>query len=338
MDQDLIETVKKYYPYPIVSSFRTILTSDDLKEKPRKILDCAESIARFLGFISIAEIRKNLEINNIQAPSSLRFIESDANKKFSKPSFGTWVEFAREGFNWAAKNNLDITISELKYFFKDEKGKETESKKSLDGLVTLRNGLNHGSISLESDSDYEDFIELSTEFLSDVISGLNFFEKVSFGYISIIEVEKKIREKAKFYYKGKNLKGENFDLPLSSELDYSDIKETKSVIMKLEDKDNYLNLYPLYVFEDKAGKTPDIFYYNGYSGNYKFDFSGCRLGGKFIIDNSIQEKKELSKEEKLKRLTGEKKAGESESNRINSPETENELKRIFGIFTSENRE
>lgn len=60
--------------------------------------------------------------------------------------------------------------------------------------------------------------------------------------------------------------------------------DSHAVILRHPDRDQYLDLDPLLVYEEAAGKAPDIFFYNGLKGETVVEYAACKQGGQFDSD------------------------------------------------------
>ena len=284
MQEKLVRTIIDYFPYPVASMFKILMTDECLDPGPLRlqyILKNAEAIARFLGIVSLMECRKLLEI---QPDAKLsRALEAEFSPKLKRPSFGTWVHFAREGLRWLESQQQTPVIAGLQYFFYDEGSKETVAKKAMDHLVEVRNGLSHEKIRAFRRSDFADLCQDTYECLLSVLGNLAYFEDVSLGYVSSIEVSKKRNRDPYFLHRVKNLTGHSDDFE-GSRPQFELYRESETVIMRYEDNENYLNLDPFLVYDAEVGKAPDLFFFSGYSSPRKVLYVGCKHGGNFSSD------------------------------------------------------
>lgn len=327
MTPEIEEIVKKKYPYPISSAYMEVLGSENISSKIDRILELSEIISRFLAFVSLAEMIKNINNSNIAPPKSMI---SDFKLKMKRPSFGNWIEFAREGFKWSLNNKVTITIKEFTGLFFDNRGNETKFLECFNKILQLRNGLRHGKVAPSSKGEFETIERVLTGFLKIILENLLFLENVTFGLIKTIEIEKKPRKEAVFFHRGKNLKGESFKINLEEK--FNDYQETGCVILKYDDRGNYLNLFPFYIHEDTNVKAEDIFFYNGSSDERKFEYVGCRNGGSLTIDNKISKQESESDIFSDFDLLMGKKVPVKENNKYSS-EIEEEFNLIFEIFS-----
>ena len=62
--------------------------------------------------------------------------------------------------------------------------------------------------------------------------------------------------------------------------------DSKNVVFVNLENHRYLNLDPLLLYEEAAGKAPDIFFYNGMDNPGSADYSACKHGGTFNSSKS----------------------------------------------------
>lgn len=282
MHESRINDIISRYPYPIAILYR-IVAGLDLKEEPGKgveyILQTAESTARMLGMMAITELAFLKESDSIEIPNTIR---SDFKKYLKRPGFGIWLGFAREGFKFLDREGVDIVVPELKSLFY-KGGEETEFKTAMDKLVKLRNAIAHRKVVLDSRDKQQSAANISLNYLHTTLARLEFLKDVSFGYIKSIEVNKKPRRNPEFHHKGKNLKGDSIGKGINLSSVSSDFKENDTVIIRY-DADRYLNLFPLYIYDESSGDATDVFFYNGMDRN-RLEYIGIDPGGKFFVEN-----------------------------------------------------
>ena len=284
MQQKLARYIIDYFPYPIASIFKVLMADECLDPGPLRlqyILKTAEATARFLGFVALLECRARLESGLCKAGP--RTLSADFESRFGKPSYGTWVHFAREGLRWLHHQDSELVVPELKTLFYDESSRETPVKLAMDRLVEIRNGLSHERIQAFRPNDFEELCTTTYEYLMNLLGGLRFFDGVSLGYINTIEVSKKRNEDASFLHRIKDLTGHSDDFE-GTRPQYENYRETNVVIMRYEDNQRYLNMDPLLVYDAVAGKAPDIFFFGGFSSSRKIHYIGCKHGGSFDSD------------------------------------------------------
>jgi hypothetical protein len=286
MDESRINDIISQYPYPIAILYR-IVAGLDLKEEPGKgveyILQTAESTARLMGMMAVAELALLKEKNGVEMPNS---VKTDFKKHLKRPSFGIWLGIAREGFAFLDDSGAEPVMPELKTLFYEDK-KETDFKTAMDKLVKLRNAIAHRKVVLDSQDKQQSAANISLNYLHTALMRLEFLKDVSFGYIKSIEVNKKPRRNPEFLHKGKNLKGDSIGKGINLSSVFSDFKETDTVIIRY-DADSYLNLYPLYIYDESSGDAADVFFYNGMDRN-RLEYIGIDPGGKFFVENKEPE-------------------------------------------------
>lgn len=286
MEEKNADEIIRQYPYPIAILYR-IAAGLNLKEDPDKkleyILQTAESAARLVGIIALAELIVLKEKENIEIPNS---IKSDFKKNIRRPGFGIWMNFAREGLSFLQNIGAEIVIPELKDLFYENR-KESEFKIALDKLIKLRNAIAHHKVVLDTKDKQESAALISLNYLHTALYRLEFLKQLSFGYIKSIEVNKKPRQDPEFLHKGKTLKGDSIGKGINLSSILHSFKETDAVIIRY-DAETYLNLYPFYIYDESSGDAADVFFYNGMDRN-RLEYIGIDPGGKFFVENGEQE-------------------------------------------------
>ncbi len=188
------------------------------------------------------------------------------------------------------KKKADVVIPDLLNIYENGAMKEAG-----DELCNLRKILGHKiDRSTLSDQKSKKLAEAALEYFSSLFESLLFFHSISFGYISAIEVKKEKYDEPKFLYKG--TLGTDFNLKSFYRLETLDFfKETDSVVIRFEEKSNYLNLFPFFIFYTKEPMPADIFYFNGIEGK-KFEYISVsgNAGQMKIAKDSPQIKQKLS--------------------------------------------
>jgi hypothetical protein len=301
VEESQIDRIINHYPYPVAVLYR-IIAGMNLDDEPDKglayILQTAEAIARLLGMITLAELLDFQEKNNVKLPPA---ITSEFKKNIRRPSFGIWLGFAREGLRFLKSNNTPITIPEMENLFYQGK-QETPFKQAIDILIKVRNALAHGKMPIDTKKNKLRAVNVSRTYLDTALAELEFFEGISFGYINTIEVEKKRRQEPVFHHKGKTLQGGIIGKGINLNSEQAYFKETNTVIVQY-DTDNYLDLYPFYIYDESNGDAADVFYYNGMEGK-QLEYIGIDPGGKLHVENKTA-KASLTIEEELGLMFGE---------------------------------
>jgi len=299
------------YPYPIAVTFNRIKSNNNPAVKYKALFATTEAIARLIGSITLAEIRRQMESGTIkEVPIS---IKNDFRRTFSSLSFGSWIQYAREGLKLLKKEGCEIVIPDLLTLFYDEKNKETDFKKDLDWFSQTRNVDSHSNLPDKSDSrplnDYEfqNAFSQAAPILENIINCLYFLEQTSFGLIRSIDVKKSRTSNPQFIHRIGKLAGTNLNQEKTIEAVYADVRDSGSVIIRYDDNDNYMNLTPFYVFEEKDVKAPDIFYYSTFKNNNTLYFASCGQDGNNYFELKTGSDGKLSQQEDIERIEAEKK-------------------------------
>ena len=97
-----------------------------------------------------------------------------------------------------------------------------------------------------------------------------------------IYVTKKRRTIPKYVHRYKNLSGissaDNFE---ATQEVLQEFRESSAVLLIGSETQEHINLDPLYIYEEEAGKAADIFYFNGMHNPQKVQFAACCRGGSF---------------------------------------------------------
>lgn len=272
-------------PYPIVAFFIRLRTDECLDPgllRLKYILSTAESVCRFLGIVLMCECREYLENRNLQPPKSLA---DDFQRQFSRPTWGTWLRFSQKSLQWLNSCNIQLTMPEITDFFFTQIPAESKAVSALNELLEIRNGLSHEKIQAMTKNDYCDLCERTFPFLEQVLESLEFLLNYELAFVSQIEVRKPRKFKPSFLHRLSKLTGES-DLFQGDRKSFDNSMDSESILLINEANDRSLNLDPLLVYEAKAGKSPDIFFYNGIEKQEGAAYSACKHGGRFFAKNS----------------------------------------------------
>lgn len=285
-----VREIKANFPYPIAAIFKRLFTDDCLDPGPwrlKYIIDTAEAVARFLGVLVLCECREHLEGKDIPVPESLNV---DFNIRFKRVSWGNWLHFAREGLKWLQQNQARLIVEELPDFYFKVLPQESDAANALSELLTIRNGLSHGKIQPIHQYEYKKLCDQTYPLLETVLDAMEFLLDYELTYVSRIEVKKRRKREPKFLHRFKKICGDSDCFPGDEEKLALFMDPRNLVFVNLENH-RYLNLNPLLLYEEAAGKAPDIFFYNGMDNPGSADYSACRHGGNFNSGKAEREGK-----------------------------------------------
>lgn len=287
MKERYIREVVSSFPYPIAKNFVKLRTDECLESGPMRlkyILATGEAISRFLGMVILCQVRRHLEESGQAPPRSL---SADFRQRFSKPTWGTWIHFAREGLKFLTEAGAPLLLEELPSFFARGKGGEISGGETLELLLTVRNALNHEHIKAMRPHEFEQLCDETFPKLEQALEGLEFLLDYDLTFFSRIEVHKRRLKAAKFVHRYKRIAGISDDFYGGREkLDF--YMDSDSLILMRNSDRAHLSLTPFYVYEEKAGKAPDVFYYNGLAGATRAVYSACAQGGSFESPDSLR--------------------------------------------------
>lgn len=295
---ELIDRVIEKYPYPITSKFSRLGTPECQKLGDRRmlsILGTAEAVSCFLCALILCLCRDKAENKGL---ASTAILSADSTLKLMRPSWGTWMQFSREGLSWLlSERDSDPLTSELAKFFLKHPPKNTpsEAADALKRLLETRNAIHHNKRPIHTDGQIEEVCEETYPDLIKIIESLNFLENYYLDFVSEIEVTKRRRQDPSFNHTFGRILGDRQELRWIYKNYPSTILENSAVIFRRSDDKSYLNLDPLLVREERAGSAPDLFFFNGMKDPSSIYYSACKQGGKFE-SNKSKRGKELAEE------------------------------------------
>jgi len=286
MKERTAREIMSNYPYPVASSFVRLRTDECLDPGPLRlkyILATAEAVARFFGIITLCECREYIERTNTTSPKSLG---NDFAQMFRRPSWGSWMHISREGLKWLRSEEETLCCTELTGFYLDDKGKESESIQALGKLLTVRNQLSHDKIKAMLPHHFSELCEQTGPLLDEVLEAMAFLLDYELTYISQIEVQKRRKHEANFLHRLKVINGHSDDFH-GGRNQLHTYMDSSSMVLRNIDSSEYLNIDPLLIYEDAAGKAPDIFFYNGMKKPESAEYAACKHGGGFNSADAV---------------------------------------------------
>jgi hypothetical protein len=287
MKDSIFREIVAGFPYPIASSYVKLRTDECMDPGPNRLkhqLATGEATARFLGVVNLCQARDFSELFGKAPPKSMT---ADFTKNFERVTFGNWLRLARESLRWLLAEQAELFIPEMAGFFFDSSSRAGTAVEALESLVTLRNDISHERSKAINASDYKPLCEKAQDNLDRVLEGLGFLLEYELSFISEIEVDKRRRHTPTYRHRFKKLIGNSDDFEGNKDAPRNVPLDSQAVVLLHPVTGNYLNLDPLLIYEEAAGKKPegkatDIFFYNGMKGPAKADYQACKHGGRFL--------------------------------------------------------
>jgi hypothetical protein len=212
---------------------------------------------------------------------------ADFTKNFERVTFGNWLRLARESLRWLKDEQAELFIPEIVGFFFDSSSRAGNAMEALERLVTLRNDISHERSKAINANDYKPLCEKAQDNLDKVLEGMGFLLEYELSFISEIKVDKRRRHTPTYQHRFKKLIGNSDDFEGNKDDPRNVPLESQSVVLLNKATGNHLNLDPLLIYEEAAGKKPegkatDIFFYNGMKDPTKAEYQACKHGGRFL--------------------------------------------------------
>lgn len=286
MQRRYIKRITHEFPYPIVTHFIKLRTDECLEAGSLRLeylLKTSEAITRYLGIIVISECRELAE----QHPEWICDFPLPLAQQIKRPAWGTWLGFIREGLRWLQQHNAALLMPELHDFYFTGKLKPTPAAKAMEQALVLRNALSHHKIEAMLQHEFVALCDEIYALLTTVLEALEFLVDYPLSFVNQIEVQKNRTQDANFYHRFKSIMGESEEF--YGERDNLDFyMDTKATVLLNPDSKKFLNLDPLLVYEEAAGKAKDVFFYNGMSSPTTAHYIACKHGKAFKSSDSIR--------------------------------------------------
>lgn len=284
MKERYIREIIEGFPYPIASVFVRLRTDDCLDPgslRLKYILATAEAISRFLGVLVLCECRDYAENRDGAPPPALSV---DFAARFRRVTWGNWLHFVREGLKWLHQSGeMGVLAAKLAEFYFERLPKESPAAQALGKLLTLRNSLNHDKIKAMFPHEFRALCEDAYPRLELVLEALDVLLDYELTFVSQIEVLKRRKKDPSYWHRLKRIQGNSGDF-LGDRCKLVTTLDLHAVIFRHPESGHYLDLDPLLVYEDEAGKAPDIFFYNGMKDDAAMEYAACKHGGTFESD------------------------------------------------------
>jgi hypothetical protein len=278
MDEAYARELITSFPYPIASAFVRLRTDECLDPGPLRLkhtLATGEAIARFLGIIVLCDVREQIEATGT-LPQTLA---ADFIPAFKRPSWGVWLRIVREGLQWLDRSAGSISCRELLALMASE-AQRTAPAQALARLLAIRNDLTHERIKAMHLAEYRVLCDETYDALAQVLEALRFLLDYELSFVSQIEVCRRRHRQAQFVHRFKAIDGHSEDFA-GQRATLASFMDSRAIIWRRRGEHAYLSLDPLLLYEEAAGKAPDIFYYESMRSPETATYVACRHGGSF---------------------------------------------------------
>ena len=142
--------------------------------------------------------------------------------------------------------------------------------------------MSHEQIKAMNKHDFKKLCMKTFPLLEQILESLEFLLKYDLIRVNQIEVNKRRKIEPTFLHKLSKLVGES-DAFRADRKSFKSTMEPETILLVNTETGKSLNMDPLLVFETSAGKSPDIFYYNGFEKKEDGPvYSECKHGGMFV--------------------------------------------------------
>jgi len=287
MKERYIRDIIGGFPYPISSMFMKLRTDECLDPGPLRlkyIFSTGEAIARFLGMVTLCECREFLEKAGVALPTALT---NEFSRSFGRPSWGTWVQYGREGSKWLAANQAEPLMPELEGFYFKKAPAESAALQSLGRLLTIRNQLTHEKLKAMLVVEFKSLCDETFPLLEEVLEALDFLLDYTLYFVSGIEVNKRRRRDPDFWHRYKRITG-NSDAFEGDRDTLQYVMDSKAILLANTETRRHLSLDPLLVYEEFKDKPKDIFFFNGLAKPGVAEYAPCNHGKLFTSSESAR--------------------------------------------------
>ncbi len=285
MNERYSREIMMSFPYPVASAFVRLRTDECLDPGARRlkwIWATGEAISRLFGIITLCECRELLEEQSDLIPP--RNLTGEFKKSMQRPSFSAWLKILRNGQQWLRNKGRKTVMPELAGFTLTDDDQESEQLNKLAELLELRNDYNHDRINALHQNDFKKLCRKYDPILEDVLLAVEFLAGYELAFVSTIEVHKARRQDADFRHRLKKIAGNSSDFQ-GARINRHNYLETHDIFLTNLEITHHLNLNPFFLYEETAGKAPDVFFFNGIKKGKNLattEFSPCKHGGNFI--------------------------------------------------------
>jgi hypothetical protein len=289
IDRQLLRMIENDYPYPLALEFRRLNTKEYLAHDEKRlmqILKISETTIHLLSLISLVDLLENVAKSAISVPDSLK---RDFPDLFTATSFGKWISLARECTKLFLDNNIKTFMPEMKEYFFENNGSESEVLKSFNILTNIRNGLAKQE-SVVTSKIIDEYCVESEKHLLTILTGLKFLMNYSFLYVDHISVKYRKWNNPAFFHTFSEVTGNSSEFNAYNKI-LPDIVNTPAIIIvKGSEEKDYLNLDPLLIYSNEGeNKITDIFMYAGWDTEKSVRYKPVWNGGQFNLAGTTAE-------------------------------------------------
>src|SRR5258706_13145042 len=243
VDRALRERFRYSLPYPLAISYKRIGACPDDATRLMYVLKTGEMVARLLGIIAVADLRRT----GVAAAHPSEF-----GRRFGAPSFGTWLWILRESIGAMKTAGKPPFVKELASL-------PGENLKQLEDLCVIRNRFTHDGVPPDEwlqPRQLPQTCESANTALEQVLGTLLFLADYQLVVVEPAEVKKK-RNQPPRYVREKIVMAGCADV-FDRDKEMSDeICETSEALL-IDASGQYLNLDPLILYSNEGQEERDI--------------------------------------------------------------------------------
>jgi hypothetical protein len=283
IDRQLLRMIENDYPYPLALEFRRLNTREYLAHDEKRlmqILKISETAIHLLSLISLVDLLENAAKSAISVPDSFK---RDFPVLFTVTSFGKWISLAKACTKLFHDNKVQMFIPEMKEYFFEKNGSESQILKLFNRLTNIRNELAKPESVLTNKIIDEYCVECERHLLT-ILTGLEFFMNYSFLYVDHVAVKYRKWNNPTFFHTFSEVTGNSSEFNAYNKI-LSEIVNTPAIIIgKGGEEKDYLNLDPLMVYSNEGvTKITDIFMYTGWDKYKTAKYKPVWNGGSFNL-------------------------------------------------------
>ena len=279
-------------PYPVAISYKRIgACPEPDASRLLYILKSAEMLARLLGLLAVADMRRVFSGRPMPASSP----RDKLGAALRRPTFGSWLWILRTAMELIVDAGEQPFLPQLQGICLDTNGKPSCALRCLGELVTVRNRFAHDGVPQDEwlhPRQIPAACETSLPLLDAALQDALFLEDYPLVFISPIKVEKKRGAEPLYQRTTAQLTGHSDLFDMECQVS-GNLTETAEVLVHDPARGRHLNLDPFVVYSDEgteervaidgskntiATNILDVFLYNGARGKH-FSYLACNKGG-----------------------------------------------------------
>ncbi len=243
IDRALRERFRYSLPYPLAICYKRIGACPDDATRLMYVLKTGEMIARLLGIIAVADLRRT----GVQAAHPAEF-----GRRFGAPSFGTWLWILRESLKALEAAGKTPFVRELPELV-------SAANKQLEQLVVIRNRFTHDGVPPDEwlqPRQLPQTCETALADLEQVLAAALFLADYQLVVVSPAQVVKKRNAKPR-YIREKIVMSGCADVFDRDKDESDEICETAEALL-IDPSGAYLNLDPLILYSNEGLEERDV--------------------------------------------------------------------------------